>query len=338
MPRRNGVTRSELLVGLLIAVLVIATFIAAMLRIRESAQSMSCRNNLKQLGLALHNYVDCNERLPPLTDQGEGAPTGRGLPSVFANLVPFVEATPEVFKPERSAEFYHAHSSVKFTYDCKGMPYTQVGGMANGTWKVFLDPVDDTAVKLRDVPMVLPDGTTGYYASASYAANGMLPWGTGGFRHITRGLPETILFGERPQVCRTADGDTVYNLWGLGFYSPHMPAFAALTPAEPPGMLSTEQIAPALPFPDENAVDRNSLIRVRIGRRDAEPQLLDVGSPVRSLRRGRPCDPRLPASSHYEGMQVAMADGSVRVFGYDTDPWVFWADCVPSPGTGDRHP
>ena len=179
--------------------------------------------------------------------------------------------------------------------------------------------------------MALPDGSTGYYATGSYAANGMLPWGIGGLnpKYFPRGLTESIMFGERPQVCRTEAGEVVYNLWGLGIYSPHMPAFATLTPSEPPGMLSTEQIAPALPLPNEDAADRNTLIRVRIGRREAEPRSWDLGSPVRSLRRGRPCDPRLPGGPHSAGMQVLMADGSVHVFSWDTPAWVFWAACAP---------
>ncbi|MFO0926743.1 MAG: hypothetical protein U0736_06835 [Gemmataceae bacterium] len=140
------------------------------------------------------------------------------------------------------------------------------------------------------------------------------------------GTANTLLIGERPQVCRTADGDEVYNLWGLGFYSPHMPAFATLTPAAPPGLASTGQVAPALPLPDEDAADT---LRVRIGRRDAPPVAPDYATPLQVVRPGRPCDPRLPGTPHRRGMQVGMADGSMRVFAPSVDPWVFWAACVP---------
>jgi hypothetical protein len=331
MHQRSGVSRADVLVATLIAVVAAALFLAAVSRVREAAAVASCQNNLKQLGLATINYGASFGRLPPLVDQGAGAPTDRGLPSVFVNLMPFVEATPLVFRPERSPDYYHAPSSVVFTYPHKGETFTQVGGIANQVMPLFLCPADGTASKLRDVPMTLPDGTTGYYATGSYAANGLAPWGPGDLPHaLPGGTANTVLFAERPQVCQTAAGEQVHNLWGLGVYSPHMPAFAVLTPADPPGLWDTGQAAPDEPLPDERAADRDTLIRVRVGRRAAEPALPDFATPVQIMGGRRPCDARLPATPHSQGMQVVMADGSLRQFGPDTSPWVFWAACAPA--------
>jgi hypothetical protein len=171
--------------------------------------------------------------------------------------------------------------------------------------------------------MTLPDGTVGHYATGSYVANGMAPWGQ--TMPAANGSANLILFGERPQVCTTANGETVYNLWGLGFYSPRMPAFAALTPVDPPELLSTEQVAPITPLPEEG-----NELRVRIGRQDAEPQAPDFRNPAPFVRPGRPCDPRLPGTPHSMGLHAVMADGSVRIFAPDTSPWVFWRACVPA--------
>src|SRR5262249_27645375 len=163
----------------------------------ETAAAAACQNNLKQLALATHNYAETFAgRLPPLVDQGDGAPTGRGLPSLFAHLIPFTEATPLVFRPERPPGYYHAHSSVLFTYPHKDEQFTQAGGIANHVLRVFLDPADGTASRVRDVPMTLPDGTTGYYATGSYAANGLVPWHSGVVpRSFPGGTENTILFG-----------------------------------------------------------------------------------------------------------------------------------------------
>lgn len=325
MVRRPAVRRAEVLAGLLAAGLVVALVLATVAKVRAAADQTKCSNNLRQLGLAVSNYESTygsdGERLPPLVDQGDGAPTGRGLPSAFANLVPYIEATHFLLRPDQPTDHYNGHSSVGFPYtDKMGQTHIQAGGMANQVWKVFLDPADVTADELRDVPMTLPDGTTGYYAAGSYAANGLLPWGNRtGPASFPRGAENTILIAERPQVCRTAAGDEVYNLWGLGFYSPHMPAFACLTPADPPGLASTGQAAPA----GEGSV--------RIGRADASPGPPDFPTPVQRVRAGRACDPRLPGGPHPGGMQVLMADGSVRVFGWDTEPGVFWEACVPDP-------
>jgi prepilin-type processing-associated H-X9-DG protein len=145
---------------------------------------------------------------------------------------------------------------------------------------------------------------------------------------LGRGTANTVLFGERPQVCKTAAGDLVYNLWGLGIYNPHMPAFATLTPSEPAGLLSTGQFAPVSPLPGEGAANRDAQIRVKIGRQEAMPEQPDFESLIQIIRSYRPCDPRLPGGPHPEGMQVVMADGSVRIFGPETSPWVFWNACV----------
>jgi hypothetical protein len=325
------ISRADVLIAMLMLVAAGGLVLAGVGRVREAADTMVCQNNLKQLGIAAANYAATfPDRLPPLVDQGDGAPTGRGLLSAFANLNPFMEATPVVFRPGLLPERYHGHSSVVFRYWHKGQPYTQAGGMANHTQRYFLDPADGTASQRRDMPMTLPDGTTGYYATGSYAANGLV-WQTGLLpRALPGGTANAILFGERPQVCRTVAGEEVYNLWGLGFYSPHMPAFAALMPADPPGLGDTGQAAPVEPLPDEGAADRDARIRVRIGRQVAEPVSPDFASPVQVLRGSRPCDPRLPGTPHRQGMQTILADGSVRVFGPDTSPWVFWAACTPA--------
>ncbi|HKA07668.1 MAG TPA: DUF1559 domain-containing protein, partial [Gemmataceae bacterium] len=307
-------------------VLLAGLILSAIARMRAAADLMTCRNNLKQIGLGVHNYYDTHGRLPPLVDQGEGAPTGRGLPSMFAMLVPYLEATPWMFRPDRPPDQYHGHSSIGFPYRHKdGTPGMSFGGMANQDWRVFTDPADGTADRLRDVPMTLPDGTIGYYATGSYAANGQLPWGVLGLTSFPGRSTDIIMFGERPQVCETVTGETVHNLWGLGIYSPHMPAFAALTPVEPPGLLSTEQIAPVEPIPTGDEP-----VRVRIGRRDASPEVPDFATPIQIVRSGRPCDPRLPGTPHRNGMQVVMMDGSVRVFAKNTSPAVFWSACVPA--------
>jgi hypothetical protein len=78
--RRSGLSRIEALVLLLILVLLTGLLLTAIARVREEAAWLTCQNNQKTLALSFLNYSDTyNGRLPPLTDQGEGAPTGEGL-------------------------------------------------------------------------------------------------------------------------------------------------------------------------------------------------------------------------------------------------------------------
>jgi hypothetical protein len=213
-----------------IALLLVPIILVAITKMRESADAMSCSNNLKQLGLALHGYQDASGKLPPLVDQGEGAVSGRGLVSVFAALMPYIESTPRIYDPAQPVTHYNGHSSVGLPLrHNSGTPYTQYGGTVNWPFHTFLDPADHTASDRRDVPVTLPDGSVGYYATGSYAANGLLPWGTGKLSDASG----KVVFGERAQVCVTASGDEVFNVWGLGFRSPHMPALGRYRPVDP---------------------------------------------------------------------------------------------------------
>lgn len=321
--RRLGRARVQVLLILGVLLLLAGLALTVVVKWRQAANKMVCTNHLKQLSIGLLGYTDVHSRLPPLVDQGGGSRTGRGLPSAFAELEPYLEARPYVGWADRSQpEKYHAHSTTPFTYQNKdGTTGTLYGGQANESWRLFLCPADDTASQFRDIPVTLPDDSTGYYATGSYVANGMALWGS---REFKWGASGTILFAERPQVCRTSGGEVVYNLWGVGFYSSQMPAFATLTPPEPAGLWSTGQIAPVIPLPKEEGE-----VRVRIGWANAEPTRPDFTTPIQHIRTGSPCDPRLPGSMHPDGMNAMMGDGSVRVFRYDTSPWVFWAACVP---------
>ena len=62
---RNGFTLIELLVVIAIIAVLIALLLPAVQAAREAARRSQCRNNLKQMGLALHNYHERSLMFPP---------------------------------------------------------------------------------------------------------------------------------------------------------------------------------------------------------------------------------------------------------------------------------
>ncbi len=105
---RHGFTLIELLVVIAIIAVLIGLLVPAVQKVREAASRMKCANNLKQLGLGLHNYESTYGYFPTSGEGNDatGLVTGHDLHSTFTQLLPYVEQD-NVYKQMNLAYAYN---------------------------------------------------------------------------------------------------------------------------------------------------------------------------------------------------------------------------------------
>lgn len=155
-PRRRGFTLIELLVVIAIIAVLIGLLLPAVQKVREAAARVRCSNNLKQLGLAMHNYHLTYNRLPKGLTQTPGP--WRGI-TFYVHLLPYIE-----------------QENLARAWDHNNLQANTDSGRAGTVINTLVCPADYFEQNPFQVP-ANPTGSgsgvnyAGFYAGTSYAGN-----------------------------------------------------------------------------------------------------------------------------------------------------------------------
>ncbi|MBL8848317.1 MAG: DUF1559 domain-containing protein [Planctomycetaceae bacterium] len=120
---RRGFTLIELLVVIAIIAILIALLLPAVQQAREAARRTQCRNNLKQWGLALHNYESSFGVFPYAyrVDYDIAAPPTLGLQGLVVSLLPFIDQAPLYNSINQSVPGFTQASSGPYNFNPAGV-------------------------------------------------------------------------------------------------------------------------------------------------------------------------------------------------------------------------
>jgi len=297
--RRVGFTLIELLVVIAVIGILIALLLPAVQQVRQAALRTTCSNNLKQILLATHNVNDAMNGLPPAFAPDGWTPTTLALPpfngapySYFSWLLPFIEQD-NLFRAMTRGPV---------------PPGSYCGGQYRNVIKALVCPLDPSVS--NGLSQTTAGGANGYGASC-YSVNYLVFGNSIGkndascvqgrtalVRAAPDGLSTTIFFGEVYASCGSSGSpdDAAASLWA-------------------------DSTRPWRAIMCHNSSDKS------VSPGYAPCKLFQI-----QPRPFDDCDPSMGQTSHSNGMNVGLGDGSVRVVGRAISAMTWANACDPRDG------
>jgi prepilin-type N-terminal cleavage/methylation domain-containing protein len=220
--RKRAFTLIELLVVMAIIAILIGLLLPAVQKVRAAAARMQCSNNLKQIGLAVHDFQGVYNVVPPAEGMSRAFmlanyPMVNSRPygsytsptdttgTIFYYILPYIEQD----------NVYALSNGNSMTLDASGNPL--VGAQVI---KTFICPSDPSVVNantyggcgVMQSTYINRDG----FATCNYAANVMVfePRGTASIETaMPDGTSNTVMFAERFRNCSPASGGCTLPAW-----------------------------------------------------------------------------------------------------------------------------
>jgi prepilin-type N-terminal cleavage/methylation domain-containing protein len=312
MYRRQAFTLIELLVVIAIIAVLIGLLLPAVQKVREAAARVQCSNRMRQLGLAAHNCHDTNNALPPALGwyPSRVPSAGAGWGELFLHLLPYLEQD-NLYRSTLTTgpNPFGENPGPNQPYYSGAFGFGTPAFVGARTITAYICPSDPSVPNgpYTDVLFGQQWGTSSYAGNflafaqvdssfniISYQASNRIP------SSFPDGTSNTLLFAERYAVCESTalalQRACLWDWWEGWSVDPghdYYPFFALKTS-------NGDNIGPQSVF-------------------QVQP------------RRGE-CDASRAATAHTGGMQVCLADASVRTLTAGMSGVTWWAACTPAGG------
>jgi len=276
---QHGFTLIELLVVIAIIAILVALLLPAVQQAREAARRSSCRNSLKQLGLAMHNYHDVTNRLPIAAMSRLGSTYDTSGYVWIRYILPYIEQT-AIYNQWREQDNYNSGSNN--TLAQKSIPMMRCPSDPPVAFYNSI-PQYNYAVNLGNTTYQHRDYNSVVYQAGPFTVGGadMSTTDKEGFSSrlsdITDGTSNTMMMGEVRQ------GVNYQDLRGLVWWGPAV----GITTFYTPNNSAADRVGGFCPNPNPNA-----------------PACTNVGNQNDVIHTAR--------SQHTGGAHILLCDGSVK--------------------------